>query len=113
MPDVLVRDLSPRALARLKARATGGASLSGRWRSPSHEPMTFGTEPHPTRLPRSHVNAIIRTMPAITEEVYSSMGLTSDEYQHWRNEWLKADASIRDRIREADIVFYGRQPIAA
>lgn len=39
--------------------------------------------------------------------------MTSDEFQHWRNEWLKADASIRDRIREADIVFYGMQPIAA
>lgn len=39
--------------------------------------------------------------------------MTGDEYQWWRNEWLKADASIRDRIREADIVFYARQPIAA
>ena len=37
--------------------------------------------------------------------------MTSGEYQHWRNEWLKADASIRDRIREADIVFYGRQAV--
>lgn len=40
-------------------------------------------------------------------------GVTSGEYQHWRNEWLKADASIRARIVEADLVFFGRQGVVA
>lgn len=47
------------------------------------------------------------------QQGYKLIGaMTSTEYHHWRNEWLKADASIRDRIREADIVFFGRQPVA-
>ena len=39
--------------------------------------------------------------------------MTGEEYQWWRNEWLKADAAIRDRIRQSDCIFYGRQEVAA
>lgn len=39
--------------------------------------------------------------------------MTGDEYQWWRNEWLKANASTLDRIRKSDRVFYGRQEVAA
>ena len=39
--------------------------------------------------------------------------MTGDEYQHWRNEWLKAVAAIEARIAKSDTVFYARQPIAA
>lgn len=39
--------------------------------------------------------------------------MTGEEYQHWRNEWLKAVAAIEARIAKSDTVFYARQPIAA
>ena len=34
--------------------------------------------------------------------------LTAEQYQHWRNEWLKSSESIRAKIVAADIVFYAR-----
>lgn len=39
--------------------------------------------------------------------------MTGEEYQHWRNEWLKAITATQHRITEADGVFYGRKAVAA
>lgn len=35
--------------------------------------------------------------------------MTNDEYNWWRNEWLKAADNIRARVVESDRVFYARQ----
>ncbi len=35
--------------------------------------------------------------------------MTHEEYNWWRNEWLKADAAIQARVVQSDKVFYGRQ----
>lgn len=37
--------------------------------------------------------------------------MTHEEYQWWRNEWLKADAAIQARVIASDKVFYGRKPV--
>jgi hypothetical protein len=39
--------------------------------------------------------------------------MTHEEYNWWRNEWLKADAAIKSRVLQSDKVFYGRQPVEA
>jgi hypothetical protein len=39
--------------------------------------------------------------------------MTKDEFDWWRNEILKISASLKARVVESDIVFFGRQGLPA
>jgi hypothetical protein len=39
--------------------------------------------------------------------------MTGEEYTWWRNEWLKASDSIKERVIQSDHIFYGRQAVPA
>lgn len=70
------------------------------------------TENHKRRL-RSFADASGGRVAGHQKGYKLVKAMTGEEYQWWRNEWLKAAGNIQARVVESDKIFYGRQAVPA